>query len=624
MQPVKTLALLIVALLAVATVYFLSPAKKLVESRNHAIDQLYLAHFTERISSLLGNPDRVSAQVASNPQIPAPKASATSGFFETPVEVQFDADIAAAEIYFTTDGSIPTPDSRRYSAPIEIRESTTLRARVLVPGRLPGAVATETYIVGEDLQLPILALTSDPNGLFDDWAGIFKDPFERGKAWRRPAKVTYISASRDQVVQLEAGIKIHGNYTRELPKKSLRLFYAAENAQSESLPQVLRPVQGATEHQVVLRQGGDDHTTRIRSMLFDSLLRELGGITTHYETVFVFINGDPIGVYNVRDYIDIHFLRRNFGSGDYDLIVDGVRPKAGKMSGYSEFLSFLRSHDLADEKNFERASSIVDVQNTLDYWLANIYAASTDWPGRNTYIFRATDRADRKWRWISWDKDVSFNKYDTELEHNTLAYAIRDSLRDDLLWHYAEFDQDTEHYLAGTLIIRKLLENRVFRNRFVTRCLDLLNTTFSPENVERHLQTIIDAARSDVARDWQIWSFDEERYRQEVERIRHFARHRPAVVRQHLRDAFEAGNEVELRLEVAPPGAGTIALNSVRPSRYPWRGVYLENLELSLAAEPEPGYRFVGWGGVGTGDEQKVSVVLTDDARFVANFEALR
>ncbi|NNF50174.1 MAG: hypothetical protein HKN65_09990 [Woeseiaceae bacterium] len=621
MQPVRLLGLLIVLLLGFIGVYVMSPAKSLVDGRNHAIDQLYLAHFTERISSLAGGGDRVTAHVVMDRQIPESYVSQTSGYFDEPLRIELRTDDERYDIYFTTDGSIPTRLSHRYSEPIEIRESTTLRARVLPVGQLPGAVATYTYIVGEDLELPILALTSDPAGLFDDWAGIFRDPFERGEAWHRPTIVTYISDSRDRVTTFEAGIKIHGNYTRDLPKKSLRLFYAADKDQLEDMPPVFRPTAGSPDHQVVLRQGGDDHSTRFRSMLFDSLLREIGGIATTYEPVFVFINGDPIGIYNVRDYIDINFLRRRFGAGDYDLIIDGDRVKAGDSADFFELIAFLEAQDLANPENFDVAASKIDVSNTLDYWLANIYAASVDWPGRNTYIFRATSDTDQKWRWISWDKDISFNKYDTELEHNTLAYAIRDTLRDDLLWHYAEFDRDTDFYLDGTVIIRNLLENESFRSRFILRCLDLLNSHFSSDNVERHLQTLIDIARKDVARDREIWSIDEARYLEEVETIRHFAKHRPDVVRRHLREAFDLGADVTVRLAVEPAGSGTILLNSIRPETYPWMGVYFEGVSVSLTASAASGYRFRGWNVADRNDKAEIIRGLNGDTEFVAIFE---
>ena len=51
------------------------------------------------------------------------------------------------EIYYTLDGSIPNKNSRKYSSPINISKTTTVRARCIEPDKLAGKVATNTYFI---------------------------------------------------------------------------------------------------------------------------------------------------------------------------------------------------------------------------------------------------------------------------------------------------------------------------------------------------------------------------------------------------------------------------------------------------------------------------------------------
>ena len=51
-----------------------------------------------------------------------------------------------AEVRYTRDNTVPTALSRLYASPFAITNTTTLRARVFVPGRLPGKVSSQTFL----------------------------------------------------------------------------------------------------------------------------------------------------------------------------------------------------------------------------------------------------------------------------------------------------------------------------------------------------------------------------------------------------------------------------------------------------------------------------------------------
>lgn len=65
---------------------------------------------------------------------------------DEPFEVTISAVEDGATIYYTTDGNDPTEVSARYSTPIQITETTTLKAIAVVDGYNNSAVAEATYI----------------------------------------------------------------------------------------------------------------------------------------------------------------------------------------------------------------------------------------------------------------------------------------------------------------------------------------------------------------------------------------------------------------------------------------------------------------------------------------------
>src|SRR5206468_8574304 len=65
--------------------------------------------------------------------------------FATSQNVQLSSSTASASIYYTLDGSTPTPSSTLYTAPIPISTDTTLKAIASAPGYVQSGVATATF-----------------------------------------------------------------------------------------------------------------------------------------------------------------------------------------------------------------------------------------------------------------------------------------------------------------------------------------------------------------------------------------------------------------------------------------------------------------------------------------------
>lgn len=73
---------------------------------------------------------------------------ATGGLFSTAFSLTIQAPLAAgAVVRYTVDNTPPTASSPVYASPLAVSATTTVRARVFAPDRLPGPVASRTFLL---------------------------------------------------------------------------------------------------------------------------------------------------------------------------------------------------------------------------------------------------------------------------------------------------------------------------------------------------------------------------------------------------------------------------------------------------------------------------------------------
>lgn len=88
-------------------------------------------------------PNSASVRVTRTPKF-SPKAGTFKGI---PPQVEITVATKGAAIYYTTDGSTPTPTSARYTGPITISRTTTLKAMAVASASGQSATAQGRYIV---------------------------------------------------------------------------------------------------------------------------------------------------------------------------------------------------------------------------------------------------------------------------------------------------------------------------------------------------------------------------------------------------------------------------------------------------------------------------------------------
>ena len=529
---------------------------------------------------------------------PAPRLSLAPGVYPSAVSVALLSD-GESLIRYTTDGTAPGLNSPVYRNPILISENTVLRTRSWLNGHRESDVVTGTYLVRPVVSLPVVSLVTDPDNLFDNQTGIYvtgtngipgycnEDPHNFNQDWERPVSFEYFDRNGRQQVWVDAGMKIHGGCSRTAPMKSLAIFARGIYGSSSIRHPFFREKPDTDEFEgLILRNGGNDFWfTMLRDGIIQASVSRVMDLDYQaFEQVLVFVNGEYWGIHNLREKVNEHWVKSNYGipSEEIDFMKNQWHVFAGSRDAWSELDRFLQANSLADEANYQWVAERVDIPSYQDYLITQLFFANRDWPGNNIKYWRSRTEYG-KWRWILFDTEFAMGLYDQDPTRNMLEFATEN------------LDDEWPNPRWSTLIIRRLLENPGFRDQFIQKYQAHLNTTFRPERII----SVIDSFRNNMADFYPEhaarWGVrDPDSWAEQVELLRVFARERPAWVWKHLRDFFDLGETVQVDILNNDPH-GRVRVNGVSLPGEGMKGPWSRGSMMTLHFEADPGYRFSRW-----------------------------
>lgn len=531
-----------------------------------------------------------------------------------------------------------------------------LRARALREGYDGGKGFAGTWFDPDLLALSaldIVSIISDPDDLFGHEAGIYipgalyeehgfnpdnwwGDPganyFQRGPEWERPAHFEYFCGRTGQ--RLSAGhlrLRLHGGASRVLPQKSLRLYDRNPELDGGALDFPFFGEDGLPGYRtLILRAGGQDQMrAHLRDGLGQTLVRHLRVDTQNYRPARVFVNGEYWGIKNLRERIDEGFLEARHGVDADDMdrvsLSWSVWADAGDTYAYDEIQSFIQSADPSAPGAYDWLAERIDLANHIDYHAAHIFFANEDWVATNVTLWRARSPRegvpepgpdDGRFRWVMEDLDWSMDFMSGQTQLNFLEYATG-------------LDDGPSRPEPFTRLLRFLLQNERYRDDFILRFADLLNTAFHPGRTEAMLHEFSDAIAPEMPYHIARWGFPSsvETWEANVDTVRAFLHERPARQWQHLVDFFDLGGTSVVSVDV-PPG-GSVRVNSVvigpdQPGLEDfapgvWHLRYPVGFAIHVEAIPLPGHRFTGWADdLDAGPAR--TVVVSENTQLVPEF----
>ena len=386
------------------------------------------------------------------------------GLFADLVTVHLEAPVSGSAVYYTLDGSDPMVGGEAYTAPLEVEETTVLRAVALRDGVPVSAETTATYLVGESTGLPILSLVTDPAHLWDEETGIHVNAAERGREWERPVTVQGLSPEGELDFSVGAGLRIHGGSSRRSAKQSFRLYFRGEYGPRELAYPLFGLQPGQTYDRLVLRGGFSDNwlwdgaeAVYVRDQLVRELHGAMGQVAARGRWVALYLNGVYWGLYNLTERVDDAFLSNHFDHDDWDL----VRPDEEHVA-WDAFADWITGADLSVAAQYEQVIQQLDIENFTSFIILHLWAGNTDWGRHNWYVARMRDDPDARWRLFVWDAEmtlgmgqVSDGAEDVSFSHTVIYGGMGPAMILGSLLasprYQAYFAAQIERHLAGAL-----------------------------------------------------------------------------------------------------------------------------------------------------------------------------
>jgi hypothetical protein len=544
-----------------------------------------------------------------------------SGFYTNSFHLSLSSSsLGNGEIRYSVGGYTPTKSSGLYTEPFEISSTSVVRAAWFGEDGKINPVSTHTFIFEEAIKLPVVSLAMDPHDLWDWDEGIYVlgpnaepgNPYFGANFWQdweRPVHFEFFDQQQSLKINQDAGLKISGNYSRANDQKSMALFARKSYGNGSFNYKFFNDRKNNSFESVLLRNSGNDWSyTMFRDGLISEIARDMDMERLAYQPSKIYLNGQYWGILNLREKPSEHYFEENFSVDEenLNLLENSGEIIYGKATDYAKLRNFINSKSLDEEENYRQVAEQLDISCFIDYQILEIYVDNGDWPGNNIKFWKTNDPTS-KWRWLIFDADFGFDLYYSK--GNTLQFAT------------ATNGSDWPNPPWSTLFLRKLLTNQEFKNTFINRFSDCLNSNLAAENLLPKVDSIQNLLTPEIENHLTRWGFSFDNWLYEVDRIETYISNRKDRMFSYMRTFFGFNDDKLITLAVSDQHAGRIEINSIIPNQYPFAGNYFSEVPITLKAIPTIGYRFVRWEGGSTSTDLSITINLTSNTTFTAVFE---
>jgi hypothetical protein len=527
----------------------------------------------------------------------APAFSIPSGFYDNPVSVSiYNPNLEPSSIHYTVDGTEPSISSPYYNgASINISNSVALKARAFCPGILPSPNTVASYLFGVNHTTPVISVVTDnnnlygPTGIFDNW---WYD-------WEKTAYVEYFDSTQNLIFSQRAGIRIDGGWggARANPQHSFRV--KLDDGVLGDGPvnyQVIPDRPARTKYsQFYLRNGSNQYLVFPYKDACQVKVMS-SGINNYYAAwrpVSVYINGGYFGLYELREKFDAEYYETLEGadadqtdilslSAWYGSVLHAVE---GSVDPFFEDHAAFSLLDPADTAFWNSADQYFDMAWYNDYIIGESWMGNTDWPWNNVKIYRS-DKTNYRWRFCLIDMELAMapNGW-TDCYFDNIQYML----------NYDPANPYINIWLRG-------MQNDRFRNYFINRYADVMNTTYRFGVISPLENAMYNQMVPEMEKEYARWGDPDHILQQMMAflsnhmEFRFQLSERTAQVRNHILSNFGLPNQVDLTLTVYPEGAGKIRISTITPGSYPWQGIYFNGIPVKIEAFAAEGYNFRHWG----------------------------
>ena len=429
---------------------------------------------------------------------------------------------------------------------VSVGKIVVVRASTVVDGKISEAI-THSYVCkggeGED-RLPIISITTPRANLFDSKNGIYVSGeqhvlgengtgnyYLKGRASSRPAHIELISGLGPKQIGESVTIRIHGNWSRRYPQKSLRIIFNEDTGDKPIEYKFFEKSEITTFNTLILRNAGSDWGEgMMRDVISQEMVRHLDFDMQDFLPVEVYINGEFWGYHNLRERQDEFYFHNKYGLpvDEITLLEANGSVGFGKLQSSKQFVELVHKANAMTLKELE---DLIDIPNFLTYNMLQLYSGNTDWPHNNIQYWRYEGGVgslekgpfDGRWRWILQDLDHSFG-YIEGPGFDMIEYM---------------FETDNNKFAINRDLFLAVLDHGNLLENFLQGLAMHLNTTFSGDRVVQLITEHAKKIEPIMPLQYERWGWPSQRqWQDELKEMLEYASERPMNIRAHVLDFF--------------------------------------------------------------------------------------
>ena len=521
-----------------------------------------------------------------------PSVSQQGGFYGSALSVAISTTEPNSIIRYTTDGSEPTAASTQYTAPIAVNATMSIRARTFsTNANIPASfIETNTYIIGTTHTMPTVCLNGPFTTLFNSGNDIMH-------------AIEYYDESGQLIFKTEGDMKRHGNDSWAFDQKGMRFYTRDQYGISNNIESQLFPSSPRDEFDVIiLKAAGSDNypahagyqSAHIRDAFCQTLADkyDLNVDGRAYRPIVIYINGQYWGLYELRERVDADFTDFYYDQpkGKVDMLAfwGWLQLDEGSDTAWVSLYNYMMNNNLAVQANYDYVEQRFDPFSLIDYFIINTYTVNSDWLNWNTAWWRGTKDAGVRWRYHLWDMD---NTFDLGQNYTGLPTTGPDA---DPCAVEELFPNDPD--IPHTDMFNKLLENDGFRQLYINRYADLINTAFDCPQMIAHLDSLAALLAPEMGRHTQRWGGSVNTWDQNIQRIRDQINSRCGAIADGMVDCYDLTGPYNIVVKIDPPMQNNnVRVNTIIPTSYPYSGAFFGNNSIMLTALPAIDSEFQYW-----------------------------
>jgi hypothetical protein len=302
---------------------------------------------------------------------------------------------------------------------------------------------------------------------------------------------SFIDGNGDMMLNQDVNLEMCGGWSRAYTPHSFKLKGNKEMGGEKNLPYPFFEQKPYIRNRTLqIRNGGNDTSARFKDPAIQVIL-ESSGIDIDcqsYQPVHEFINGSYMGVLNMREPNNKHYVYANYGWDEdeidqFEMSPDsGYVQKCGTPDAYNELVDVL-SPNAADALTYDEICRVLDIDEFINYMAAQMYLGGTDYPQNNVKAYRYRDGG--RFRFIVFDLDFAFNTSDQfNVFFNKEDYWF-DQLRPSSLGRIHD-------RIRLVTLFKNLLQNDSFRRRFIDTYCIMGGSVFESSRCESIIDELLD------------------------------------------------------------------------------------------------------------------------------------